>query len=81
MQYLSITFPQDLRKQLDSQAKREGLKRSTLIQKAVRVYLHLQQKRATDNLLREGYQEMYGERQNLLKEFEDLDHDSLKYLD
>lgn len=81
MQYLSITFPQDLRKQLDFQAKREGMKRSTLIQKAVRVYLHLQEKKSTENLLRDGYQEMYGDAKNLLKEFEGLDHDSLKYLD
>ena len=81
MEYLSITFPESLKKQLDSQAKKEGTKRSTLIQKAVRIYLHLQQKKRTENLLRDGYQEMYGKGKDILKEFEDLDNDSLKYLD
>ena len=81
MEHLSITFPENLRKALDREAEREGTKRSTLIQKAVRIYLELKQRKATSDLLREGYQEMYGEAQKVTADFKDLDHDSLKHVD
>ncbi len=81
MEYLSITFPKDLKQQLDSEAKREHIKRSTLIQKAVRIYLQLKKKQETNNLLREGYREMYGLSQEIMIDFEKLDSDSLKYVD
>ena len=81
MEYLSITFPEDLKKLLDQEAKRENIKRSTLIQKAVRVYLQLKQQQATKNLLREGCQEMYGLAKQMTDDFAELDNDSLKYVD
>lgn len=81
MEHLNITFPTNLREKLDREAKRQGTKRSTLIQKAVVVYLQLKEQQNTHNLLREGYQEMYGDMKQLSKEFEQLDKDSLKHVD
>ncbi len=81
MEYLSITFPKELKAALDQEAKRENIKRSTLIQKAVRVYLQLKKQHTVKNLLREGYQEMYGVSKQITEDFEGLDKDSLKYLD
>ena len=81
MEYLSITFPKDLKKELDQEAKRENIKRSTLIQKAVRVYLQLKKQKGIQNLLCEGYQEMYGVSKEISEEFSDLDKDSLKHVD
>ena len=81
MEYLSITFPSDLKAALDQEAKREHIKRSTLIQKAVRIYLQLKKQKAVNNLLREGYQEMYGISQEMVRDFEKLDRDSLKHVD
>lgn len=81
MEYLSITFPSDLKKALDQEAKKENMKRSTLIQKAVRVYLHLRKQEATKNLLRDGYEAMYEVSKKITDDFEGLDKDSLKYVD
>ena len=81
MEYLSITFPSDLKEALDREAKREHLKRSTLIQKAVRVYLHLKKKESAKNLIREGYQAIYQVSKQITDDFEGLDKDSLKYVD
>jgi metal-responsive CopG/Arc/MetJ family transcriptional regulator len=81
MQHLSITFPESLRAELDLEAKREGTKRSTLIQKAVRVYLKLKKRKSTRDLLKEGYLEMAPEAERLAAEFKDLDEESLGYVD
>ena len=81
MEHLSITFPRDLQQELDREAKREHTKRSTLIQKAVRVYLELKQRKALHTLLKEGYVEMAGEARQLLHDFEHLDRESRKYAD
>ena len=40
MEHINITFPLELKERLDKEAKQEKIKRSTLIQKAVRE-LHL----------------------------------------
>ena len=58
MVYLNITFPEDLKKELDLEVRQERTKRSTLIQKAVRTYLKLKHQKAVDALLKEGYQEI-----------------------
>ena len=81
MEHLSITFPENLKRALDLEAKREQTKRSTLIQKAVRVYLRLKRRNALVQLLKEGYQEMAGESQKVMRDFESLDRESLKYVD
>ena len=81
MEHLSITFPEALRRALDLEAEREGTKRSTLIQKAVRVYLQLRHRKALAELLREGYLEMTGESEQMAHDFKHLDHESLKYAD
>ena len=81
MQHLSITFPESLRIELDREAKKEHTRRSTLIQKAVRVYLELKKKRAMKELMQEGYLEMAGEARRLLKDFAWLDQESLKHVD
>ncbi|OGX06271.1 MAG: hypothetical protein A3G87_07485 [Omnitrophica bacterium RIFCSPLOWO2_12_FULL_50_11] len=81
MEHLSITFPERLREELDREAKRERTKRSTLIQKAVKVYLALKRRRAMAALLREGYEEIAAESRKITDEFTDLDRESLKYVD
>ena len=52
-----------------------------MIQRAVKVYLDIKQKKALDDLMKEGYQEMASENKAILKEFEALDQESLKYAD
>lgn len=81
MEHLSITFPEDLKAALDREAKQERTKRSTLIQKAVRVYLRLKRRHALVNLLREGYQEMAPESDKIMRDFKSLDQESLRYAD
>ena len=81
MEHLSITFPEDLRRALDLEARRERTKRSTLIQKAVRIYIRLKRRNALSRLLKEGYQEMTGESEKIERDFRGLDNESLKYVD
>jgi len=81
MERLSITFPESLKRELDLEAKREHTKRSTLIQKACRVYLQLKKEKDKQSLLREEYQELYNVSKKVMKDFEELDRDSLKFLD
>ena len=76
-EHINITIPPDLREAVDHQAKREHTKRSTLIQKAVRVYLVLSRKRALRTLLEEGYAELASEAKRLEREFARLDAESL----
>ena len=79
--HLSITFPEDLKRVLDKEARQEHTQRSTLIQKAVRVYLELKRRNALKELLREGYQEMALESKRLMEDFKGLDRESLKHVD
>lgn len=79
MEHLSITFPERLREALDREAEREHTKRSTLIQKAVRIYLELKRRKGVEELLREGYEEMASEAGQLMQEFNQLDRESWKY--
>ena len=81
MLHLSITFPNELKEALDREAKHEKTRRSTLIQKAVRVYLELKRKKMLSELLREGCQEMEGISRELLDDFRIADKDSLKHVD
>ena len=81
MEHLNITFPDDLRRKLDAQARKEKTKRSTLIQKAVRIYLKLRLRKELSTTLAQGYLEMAGESSQLIKDFELLDNESLKYVD
>ena len=81
MQHLSITFPESLRIALDREARVEHTKRSTLIQKAVKIYLDLKHRRKTRQLLMEGYQEMALESKELDCAFRHADAESLKYVD
>ena len=81
MVYLNITFPEDLKKELDLEVRQERTKRSTLIQKAVRTYLKLKRQKAMDVLLKEGYQEMAVESKNVMKDFEKVDRESWKHVD
>lgn len=80
-EHVNITIPSDLREAVDQQARTERTKRSTLIQKAVRVYLGLSRKKALRALLAEGYAELGGEAKVLEREFERLDAESLKHVD
>ncbi len=78
-EHINITIPPQLREAVDQQAKREKTKRSSLIQKAVRVYLGLAKNRQLRALLQEGYQELNEEARRLEREFAKLDAESLKY--
>ncbi len=80
-EHINITMPPELREAVDRVAKRERTKRSTLIQKAVRVYLGLSRRKALRALLEEGYTELAGEAKRLEREFARLDAESLKYAD
>jgi metal-responsive CopG/Arc/MetJ family transcriptional regulator len=81
VEHINITIPPDLREAVDHQAKREQTRRSTLIQKAVRVYLGLSRKKMFRVLLEEGYAELASEAKQLEREFARLDAGSLKYAD
>ncbi len=81
VEHINITVPPDLREAVDHQAQREHTKRSTLIQKAVRVYLGLSRQKALRSLLEEGYAELGSEAKRLEREFARLDAESLKYAD
>ena len=81
MEHLSITFPHDLRVELDQEARREHTKRSTLIQKAVRFYLDIKERRALNKLMKEGYLEMAAESREITEAFKHADADMLKYVD
>jgi metal-responsive CopG/Arc/MetJ family transcriptional regulator len=80
-EHINITIPTELREAVDREAKEKRTKRSTLIQKAVRVYLGLSRRKALRALLTEGYAELAGEANRLEREFERLDAESLKYAD
>ncbi len=79
-EHINITIPTELREAVDRVAKRQHTKRSTLIQKAVKVYLGLSSRKAMRELLREGYAELAGEAKQLEREFASLDRESLKYV-
>lgn len=81
MLHLSITFPEDLKKALDHEAKDQKTKRSTLIQRAVKVYLNLKKRGTLNDLLREGYEEMADVSGEMLRDFKRLDEESLKHAD
>ena len=81
MEHINITISPDLREAVDHQASQEHTRRSTLIQKAVRVYLGLSRKKALRALLEEGYAELATEAKQLECEFARLDTESLKYAD
>lgn len=81
MEYLNITFPLELKERLDKEAIKEKTKRSTLIQKAVRVYLALKDRKEKEILLREGYEAMKKESSVLMSDFRHIDRESIKYAD
>lgn len=78
---INITIPAALREALDREAEREQLKRSTLIQHAVALYLRVAEKKQLQALLREGYVEMAAEATGVTKVFEHLDRESLRHVD
>ncbi len=79
MEYLNITFPSELKEQLDREVVKEKTRRSTLIQKAVRVYLGLKNRKDREALLREGYEAMHKETKTIMDDFKALDQETLKY--
>lgn len=76
MEHLSITFPPALRRLLDQEAKRENMGRSTLIQKAVRVYLELKKRKETDALLNESCDELNEAGRELMRDFSEADNEA-----
>lgn len=75
MIHLNITFPLELKEQLDKEACREKTRRSTLIQKAVRVYLTIKDRKTKEILLREGYEAMALESKKIMSDFKHIDRD------
>ncbi len=53
----------------------------TKIQKAVRVYLTIKDRKTKEILLREGYETMASESKKMMSDFKHLDRESLKYVD
>lgn len=81
VEHLNITLPIPLREALDREARREHTKRSTLIQKAVALYLRVAEKTNLKYLLKEGYVEMAAEAKAVTQAFQALERESLKYVD
>lgn len=81
VEHVNITLPEPLKVALDHEAKREHTKRSTLIQKAIRLYLHVAERQSVKVLLQEGYMDMAAEARAITRAFQALDHDALKYVD
>ncbi len=81
VEHLNITLPLGLKDALDKEARREHTKRSTLIQKAVALYLRVAEKTSLKDLLQEGYVEMASEARAVTQAFQVLDRESLKYVD
>ena len=79
-EHVNITLPEELKNALDREAQRERVGRSTLIQKAVQLYLDLARRRLLTRRLREGYLEMAGEAKLLSEEFGHLDDEAMKYV-
>ncbi|MFA4982494.1 MAG: hypothetical protein WC592_08535 [Candidatus Omnitrophota bacterium] len=78
-EHINITIPAGLKLKIDEESKRERIGRSTLIQKAVSLYLELLKKRRLRSLLAEGYKEMAGESLALAHDFELLDDEAVKH--
>ena len=81
VEHLNITLPIELKEALDQKVRREHTKRSTLIQKAVTLYLRVAEKKTLRELLKEGYIEMAAEARAVSRAFEVLDREVLKYAD
>ena len=83
MVHLNITFPEDLKRKLDQEAKREKTKRSTFIQRAVRFYIGAKSKKEKNELLKEGYLDraMIEESKLIMEQFKHADAETLKYID
>lgn len=81
VEHLNITLPVTLKEALDQEVRREHTKRSTLIQKAVALYLRVAERKSLRQLLREGYVEMATETRAVMQAFETLDREALKYAD
>ncbi len=77
MLHLNITFPEDLKEELDKEAKREHTQRSTLIQKAVRTYLEVKKRKSLQERMKEGYIEQAAESRAICKEWESTLADGL----
>lgn len=80
-EHINITVPFDLKMRLDEVVKKEHIKRSTFIQKAVKCYLNLLKEKRMRALLAEGYAEMADEAIKITKEFASIDEEAMKYVD
>jgi metal-responsive CopG/Arc/MetJ family transcriptional regulator len=80
MVHLNITFPEDLKRQLDHEIKREKTKRSTFIQHAVRFYLGVKSKKEKDALLKEECLLFSNESKQVMEDFKHADAETLKYI-
>ncbi len=81
VEHINITLPPHIKNALDKEVKKTKTKRSTLIQKAVIVYLNLSRKQQLQRDLSEGYLEMAEETKKIMADFSAADSESLKYVD
>ncbi|MDP3791484.1 MAG: hypothetical protein Q8R38_05540 [Candidatus Omnitrophota bacterium] len=79
-EHINITIPAGLKVRIDEESRREHIGRSTLIQKALSFYLELLKNKRMKKLLAEGYAEMASESLRIMKDFEGLDEEAMKYV-
>ena len=80
-EHINITIPVSLKMRIDAESKRERIGRSTLIQKALTIYLDVLKRRKIRALLAEGYSEMAGEALAITEEFGGLDDEAFRRVD
>ncbi len=78
--HINITIPVDLKTRLDHEAERAHMGRSTLIQRAVALYLDMVKTKHMRKLLAEGYAEMAGEALKVTDAFAALDDEAMKHV-
>ena len=81
MERFNIILPKALQKEIDAQAKKEKLNRSSFIRKTVYLYLRMKKQQAENQLMKEGCQATYNEMKKVNEEFRYADQETLKYLD
>ncbi|MEI6438374.1 MAG: ribbon-helix-helix protein, CopG family [Candidatus Omnitrophota bacterium] len=81
MVHINITIPEEMKARLDAASHREKLGRSTIIQRAVDFYIDEKERCEREILLKEGYAQMNGEAQHLMKDFEFSDTEASGHAD
>ena len=81
MERFNIILPKSLQQQIDAQAKKEKLNRSSFIRKTVYLYLQMKKQQVENQLMKEGCQAEYGEVKKIQEDFRYVDQEAWKYVD